>query len=236
MTIPTSNSEPLPELVWITNERDGLPHLAEFTAANPRIIQHRFVGKRLSGDERYLVWRNCDRTIREWWQANRDLVKSSHVVFMEWDVVCNVPLETLIQPAEGLLCSDVLTPEKDFESWYWFKSELPKLPPEMQPTACGVAPLAVLQFSRNALDLICEARFDELYALDRYCELRTSSILGYLGVPVRASEGLKNLDWKPQPYPWLGRGIFHPVKKSRYLRGLTRQLRRWLGRDHTNQR
>lgn len=216
-----------PEVVWVTNERNGLPHLAEFTAANPHIIQHQSIGKKLSGEERYEIWRNCDRSIRDWWRANRDLVKSRHVIFMEWDVVCNVPIDSLLMPADGLVCAEVTRPQNGIDSWYWFEKELPKLPPEMQATACGAVPLAVLQFSRNALDLICDARFDKLYALDRYCELRTPSILSHLGVPVQDCAALKTLDWRPQPYPWLRRGIFHPVKKSYYLGGLTCLLRRW---------
>jgi len=100
----------------------------------------------------------------------------------------------------------------------------------MQVSACGVVPLAVLQFCRRSLDLICEERFDELYELDGYCELRTPSTLSYVGVPIRATDALKALDWRPQPYPWLQSGIFHPVKKSYYLRLLTRLMWRRFGR------
>jgi len=213
----------------MTSAPTGLPHLMEFTEANPGLRQHQCIGKAFTGEERYQMWRNCDRNIRDWWRQHRDQVGSSHVVFMEWDVLCNVRLETLIEPAEGLLCAEMKTCIKDFDSWYWFKGELPNLPVEMQPTACGAVPLALLQFSRSALDLICEERFDELYARDLYCELRTSSLLSWLGVPVRSCEALKELDWRPQPYPWLRRCIFHPVKKSYYLGNLTRLMRRWFG-------
>jgi len=114
--MPDINSPFSTELVWITSERTGLPHLAEFTAANPHVVQHQFIGKALSGDARYEMWRNCYRNIREWWRENRHLVKCSHVIFMEWDVVCNVAIDTLLQPADGLVCAELVRPETDFDS------------------------------------------------------------------------------------------------------------------------
>lgn len=213
----------------MTSAKAGLPHLREFTAANPQVIQHRCDSPDAEGDERIRIWKNCDRHIRNWWKANQHLVKSQYVVFLEYDVICNVPLEGIFSPQEGLVGSQIKKPDDPEEVWYWFR-EVPSLPADMQASAIGIVPLAVLQLTRKALDALSEECHDGLYATDGFSELRTPTLLRHLGFPIQSAETLKHVTWEKQPYPWLRRGIFHPVKKSYYLGGLTCLLRRWFGR------
>lgn len=208
----------------MTSARTGLPHAREFTGANPQVIQHRCDSPDASGDERIHVWRNCDRHIRNWWKANRDLVKTPYVVFLEYDVICNVPLDRIFSPQEGLVGSRIKRPDDPGESWYWFR-EVPSLPAEMQASAVGVVPLGALQLTRTALDALCEESHDDLYAKDHFCELRTPTLLRHLGFPIHSAETLKHVTWEKQPYPWLRRGIFHPVKESDYDHWLKRLIR-----------
>lgn len=100
----------------------------------------------------------------------------------------------------------------------------------MQGSTIGVVPLGVLQLSREALEALCEERHNELFASDIFCELRMPTLLQHLGFPIHSAEALKHVSWEKQPYPWLGRGIFHPVKKSSYFGGITRLPRRWFDR------
>ncbi|OYV06021.1 MAG: hypothetical protein CFE26_08560, partial [Verrucomicrobiales bacterium VVV1] len=173
---PTDPLLPHFEVVWMTSAHTGLPHCKEFTAANPLVIQHRCDSPEASGDERVRIWRNCDRHIRNWWKASRHLVKSQHVIFLEWDVVCNVPLDRILSVQEGLVCSRIKRQHNPEDSWYWFR-EVPNLPAAMQASAIGVVPLAVLQLTREALDALCEECHDELFTSDIYCEMRTPTLL-----------------------------------------------------------
>ncbi len=223
-----SEQESPPELVWLTTLASGLPHQAEFTAANPDIRQHRCNSTQYEGEERHHAWRNVDRNIRNWWKDHRDEVKSRHVVFFEWDVRCNVPLAPLFHPFEGLLCSQIKRQGDRGKPWLWFR-DVPRLPVELQAEAIGVVPLAVLQFSREVLDAIADPRHDPLYADDIYCELRIATLIQHLGFPIQTLNSLKHVTWYPLPYFWLIRGIFHPVKNSSYENRLHRFLRRCLG-------
>ena len=208
----------------MTSARSGLPHRREFTAANPQVIQHRCDSPDAEGEERIRIWKNCDRHIRRWWKENHQKVASRHVVFLEWDVVCNVPLDWIFPPQDGLVCSQIKTREDPHESWYWFQ-DLPNLPAAMQASAIGVVPLGVLQFSREALDALCDEAHDELFESEIYCELRTPTLLRHLGFPIETSAALRRVTWIKQPYPWLRRGIFHPVKTSYYDHWLKRFIR-----------
>lgn len=202
------------EVVWLTSLKAGLPHREEFTAANPNVIQHRCDSPDGIDDERILFWRNCDRNIRNWWKINHHRILGDHVVFLEWDVVCNVPIEKIFRPQNGLVGSELKTQPQDSHDWLWFK-ELNELPPEMRSTAIGLVPLAAIQLSRAALDAISDDRHDALYESDIFCELRTPSLLRHLGFPIESTSTLKHVTWQPMPYPWLRRGIFHPIKKAR---------------------
>lgn len=212
----------------MTTLHTGLPHAREFTAANPHVVQHRCNSPEAVGEERIELWKNCDRNIRNWWKVNHQSVKCRQVVFLEWDVVCNVPIEKLLRPTEGMVCSEIKRQEDGIENWYWFR-DLPNLPEDLRDLALGVVPLGVLQLTREALDALSDERHDDLYASAIYCELRTPTLLRSLGFPIQTSESLKRVTWQKQPYPWFRRGIFHPVKKSYYFGRFTEWLRRGLG-------
>lgn len=92
-----------------------------------------------------------------------------------------------------------------------------------------VVPLAVLQFSRQALDAIAEPRHDPLYAEVIHCEWRIATLIQHLGFPIQTLNSLKHVTRHPLPYLWLIRGIFHPVKTSSYENRPHRFLRRCMG-------
>lgn len=214
----------------MTTAVSGLPHQQEFTASNPEIRQHRCDNTEYQGDERFQAWRNVDRNIRAWWRNHGHEVASDHIVIFEWDVRCNLPITSLFTPFEGLLCSQIKRLDDPGERWRWF-DEIPKLPPELGRHPLGVVPLGVLQFSRRALDAMCAPEFDELFAADLYCEMRTPTLLNHLGFEIRTQPSLKHVTWYPLPYIWFRKGIFHPVKTSGYNHPVYRFLRRCFGRQ-----
>ncbi len=198
------------EIVVMGHASAGFPHLAALRAANPGTPVHTSAGEDGEEDRRVEAWRNCDRHIRAWWLANRHNVNSSHVAFVEWDVLANSPLDPLVDPDAGLLGRDLKEPG---DPWAWW-GELARLPASLALHACGIAPLAVLVARRDCLDAIAAPEWDDLFAADIFCEVRLPTLARACGFAVRGSSALPGTGVTPIPHPGSLPGIWHPVKEG----------------------
>ena len=87
---------------------------------------------------------NCDRNIRSWWRDHRNLVRTDLVLFLEYDVLCNIDLRPVIplpEAARGIAGPRVMSCVTDGRS-YWPFRDIGRLPREMQGFAIALTPLA----------------------------------------------------------------------------------------------
>ena len=204
------------EIVWMTTQATGTPHAAALQAANPGLrihVKSPAAAGNGPGQERTGAWRNCDRNIRVWWRDHRGQVTTESVLFLEYDVLVNVPLLPVVPsmtPGVGIAGAAVLTAVADGRK-YWPFRETNRLPVAIRSHAIGIAPLAFLQISRHALDRLIDQCYDQAFAADIFCELRLPTVIRHAGYQVAALD-LPEVGVKPlQPGPG-ERGIFHPVK------------------------
>ena len=199
-------------VVWMTTRASGTPHAAAMLKANPELTVHTQYSAQGEGDERRKLWRNCDRNIREWWREHRDSVTEIAVLFLEYDVFCDVDLRGAMPPLAprcGLAAASLVTPVQHRHS-YWPFEDLCNLPRTMQGLACAAAPLAVLLISREALDAILSPEYDEVFAADIFCELRLPTVIRHAGYGVACMD-LPHVGCSPVVPS--SPGVWHPVKK-----------------------
>ena len=202
------------ELVWMTTEKHGTPHARALLAANPGLSIHVSSPPAGADGEAYFYgWRNCDRNIRAWWRANGAAVAKDEVIFLEYDVFCNMGLSAVLPPLArgvGAAGGRIMTAVADRRT-FWPFCEIHRLPLHLRSFAIGIAPLAFLQISRAALDDLCDPEYDAVFALDLFCELRLPTVIrrcGYNIMPLPLpGVGVRALHPRPED-----RGIFHPVK------------------------
>lgn len=203
-------SEPDFHCVIMTSGDRGTPHLAALQASNPALTIGSLVAPETGEDG----WRNCDRNIRTWWRENGAAVTTRRVLFLEYDVLVNCDLTEAFPPTDhppGIEGVSVQQQVRDGRSWLPFR-ELDRLPESMRSKACGLAPLAVVMLSRNALEDLCDPRLDEVFAADIFSELRLGSVVRHLGYLAAANPRLAQVDCKPIANPGNAPGIWHAVK------------------------
>lgn len=202
------------EAVWMTTAETGTPHAEALQAANPGLVIH--VCHSPHGDtpaETTLLWRNCDRNIRQWWRANRATVSADQFLFLEYDVFCDVDLRQVIRPAFeqcGIAAAKILSGLTDIRH-FWPFADIPRLPRAMHAVACATAPLAVLLITRDALDATLNPEYDTVFAADIFCETRLPTVIRHAGfsvssMPLPQVTATPTLPTSP--------GIWHPVKHS----------------------
>lgn len=196
------------ESVIMTTPRFGTPHLANIQRDNP--VVHVHYGKDGETPEaRVDAWRNCDRSIRDWWRVNRGRMQANHFAFVEWDVVVNLDLRRCIVPHAGLVGPVAEYPP--LTPWCWWR-EIPRLPWNLQPFASSIRPLGALVASRQCLDAIASPQWDEVFEMDIFCELRLPTVAKACGVRLAASSHLANVRHFPIPHPGDAPGVWHQVK------------------------
>ena len=203
-------------VVIMTMQGAGTPHAAPLQAANPGLDLRVHEGIAASGPEKLERWRNCDRNLREWWIANRETVASDAVLFMEWDVYCNVPLETIIPPLPagvGMMGAAIAQAVRDGRTWPPFR-EIPRLSRRLQVHAIGIVPFAVLLLSRAALDALADPEWDAIYAADVFCELRTPTVVRAAGFRIAECKEWSEVTVTPRALPIGAVGMFHPIKNA----------------------
>jgi hypothetical protein len=202
------------ECVIMTTPAAGTPHLGALLAANPGMSIHVCMSEDGQGaEDRTQRWRNCDRNIRRWWRESRETVTTDAVLFLEYDVFCDVDISRMaddFMPPFGILGARIISGLTGIRK-FWPFAEIPRLPREMQALACATAPLAVLLISRPALDAILRPEYDPVFADDIFCETRLPTVIRHAGF-MAGSMHLPQVGCTPcEPtFP----GVWHPVKTS----------------------
>lgn len=203
-------------VVILTMQGAGTPHAAALLASNPDVDIRIRTSPAPGGAEGKEIWKNCDRIIREWWREHRETVTTPEVLFLEWDVICDVDLCAVLSPAQdrvGLRGAAILSPIQD-RQWPAF-AELPRLPRKIRAHAIGLVPSAALLFRREALDAIADPKWDIVYQTDILSELRTGTLVRASGWKVTMEPAFSQVGVQPiQPSTITEPGIYHPVKSS----------------------
>lgn len=175
-------------------------HCGAIQAANPYTSMSVYYEERFT--DRYPLWRNADRMIRNWWKQNRSCFPyEKQFVILEWDVYANVKFDSSF---EGVVGNKIHTTG---DRWQWF-AESNRLYLGMKPI--GLSPLCVLMMDRYALEDLIQPCFDALYSKDIFCELRLPSVLNH------TNNKISELDLPTilsSPVTPNGPGIYHSVKQ-----------------------
>jgi hypothetical protein len=197
----------------MTTQASGTPHAAALQASNPGLEIHAHYSRQgATQSERFHLWRNCDRNIRAYWRDHRHLVQAGHLLFLEYDVFCDVDLRSVIQPSFtrfGIAAAQILSGLTDRRS-FWPFDDIPKLPRSMQALACATAPLALLLISSDALEAIISPSYDPVFEADIFCELRLPTIIRHAGFSA-VSMPIPHVTATPATPD--SPGIWHPVKQ-----------------------
>lgn len=180
-----------------------LPHLAEFKRWNPNVEVHTAIGP-VSEDRS--EWRNCDRTLRDFWKENHNKVKGSVIAVIEWDVLVTCELPELPEGSE--VASKTVATLITNRGWHWFR-EIPRLGQGITPV--GVVPFAFILLRREVLDFLVSSQWDHLYDKDIFSELRFGSIAA--SQFSCSAIDLPHVSWNRTTFDG-GSGIYHPVKFS----------------------
>jgi hypothetical protein len=188
------------EILVPTHAGAGTPHLAALLASNPCARVHVVhLGKEEPAGAP--AWRGNDAALRAWWRENRGKITGRRVAWLEYDVL-------VTQELPDVWPEGVLAKELKGAGWRWW-GECERLP-EFRRHWCGVAPLGVSFWNAAALDAIADAKYDEVFARDVFCELRMPTICRAAGFPVQAMS-LPGVRWYPVS-PRAAPGIYHAVK------------------------
>lgn len=199
-----------PAIVWLTSGTLGTPHARALQAANPGAEIHTWTAPDTGRDG----WKNCDRNIREWWRAKWMEVRSEWVLFLEWDVFCDVPISSVItvpRKGVGMVVPRLFSVVADRRRWMAFE-EVPKLPREIQSLAIGGMPNAAVMLSLDALEAVLDPRWDAVFAEDILSELRLGTVVRASGFKVVSDPLWKDVGTVPLDPEKCRGGIFHPVK------------------------
>lgn len=200
-------------VVILGTQSSGMPHAAALQAANPEVDIRLVMAPEDVGEARKVLWRNCDRNIRDWWIQSRDTTDAERVLFLEWDVFCNVPLRDVMPwtPAD-MVGAWMATAVRDGRTWPGFR-EAARLPRSIQHHAVGIWPSAVLLFSRACLDAIADPQWADVYERDILSEIRTATIARACGFTVGSCDQWSQVTVHPRPLPAGASGIYHPIKR-----------------------
>ena len=199
-------------VVIIGTRSSGMPHAKVLQEHNPGVDIRLVEAPEDVGAGRVELWRNCDRNIRDWWIQHRDTTEAEKVLFLEWDVYCNVTLTKIlpVSPAH-MVGAWMATAVRDGRSWAPFR-EIGRLPRSIHHHAVGIWPMAVVLFSRACLDSIADPKWDDVYAKDIFSELRTATIVRASGCTVGTCDLWAEVTVWPRSVPHDAQGIYHPIK------------------------
>lgn len=166
------------------------------------------------------AWRNVDRTIRKYLNTIINDILYDNILLVEWDVYIDTEVPDI--DFDGALFNNIIKNKNN--GWYWWK-EIDSLPEEFRSCATGGALWSLIAIKKTYLELLLSNKYDYLYEMDIFSELRTPTLMQHLGMPL--SELPRNwskfmssnesilikqiLDNKLDISNNIG--IFHPVKK-----------------------
>jgi hypothetical protein len=202
------------ECVILTTAAMGTPWMDGLVEGNPGLVIHVHSAPDPEDEAgRMDAWRNCDRNVREWWRGNREKVVAGRVLFLEWDVFVSGDLEGWVPLGNGLHCARVKMPVKD-RGWSGFR-EVNRLPRELRGYAIGCEPSAVLMLSRDVLDEVADAEWDDVFSEDIISEIRLGTVARFSGYAVAGFPPWAGTVWMtPQRVPEGFSGVLHPLKKG----------------------
>lgn len=197
------------ETVILTSRGRREIHAAALRRANPGVEIHVWEGPDTGVD----AWRNCDRNIRQAWRELAGTIRTGHVLFLEWDVRCDVDLRTVFPDLpQGLMVAHLKSPVADRRAWLPFR-ELDRLPENIRHHAIGCVPSAVALMSRQCADMLASQALDYLFALDIISEIRMGSAVREAGFRVVSNPALRLVGTTPM-LPPAAPCICHPVKQE----------------------
>jgi len=141
----------------------------------------------LDPSQREMIWRNADLVIYLWHRSRRESAK--RWIVLEWDVFCNISVDEFYAPVWDSDVAATSVPAYRWGSnrvhrspWYWFRRpELQRLPRRYRAYAAGVAPLAGVLLSDDALGQISDVVLNDPALSQVFCELRMGTVARYLG-------------------------------------------------------
>ncbi len=155
------------------------------------------------------VWRNCDRLLRFWLQKNKNIIKTTRVALIEWDVLFTKPLPHELNTNEKVFSIDKKVYNKN--EWIWFE-ESKKLK-EYQKYACGLTIMGCLLMDSCIIDEWTNTEFDDLYEQDIFCELRTGTIFNYKNIRWESlSPFMPNIRYERANFDPGILDFYHPIK------------------------
>jgi hypothetical protein len=166
-----------------------------------------------------IVWHNSDRNLRKYIKDYVHLIKNENVLLIEWDMYVNTSIP--LMNFDGLYCKYAITPNIS-PQWQWW-SEINKLPEEYRQYASGCPLLGFLGINIEILHKILDPKYDELFEMDMFCELRLATLVKYLryniySFPKNITHNMFTTDKEfAEKQPLLDpntKGIFHPIKNK----------------------
>lgn len=166
---------------------------------------------------------NCDRVLRSNLKQKNILsqVINDNILLVEWDVYIN----DLI-PEINLSSMMTKATSRNNINWYWWK-EVTKLPNELREYATSAPLFSFIAIKKNILQEILNDKYDYIFNMQIFCELRLATIVTSLGYetetfPIELSQHIKDGGDKNDFYPLLNfliqnpdtKGIIHPIKSK----------------------
>lgn len=188
----------------------GAPHLEWIKRSNPGQKVHVDARGTPGARDNVAAWRNADRIIREWWRENGSSVQGDRLAIVEWDVLvrkhfalAGAPRDAGLSGRDPKIWGDV--------PWCWWK-EVGLLPGELRPHRHGLAPFCALIASRECLDAVADSRWDHVFDLDIFCELRLPTVVRACGFEIGRAPDFDGCSCDPIPDPGRQPGFWHPIK------------------------
>jgi hypothetical protein len=155
------------------------------------------------------LWRACDTLIYRCFQA-RD-VSARRYVYLEYDVLCTIPLETAYAAAWNapVAARDFYT-LRTTPAWYYFNEQSLAALGDDRPYAAALVPMAGALFSHESLERIV----DTVVGGDVLSELRVGTAVKKLGLKVAEFPGRlrSTFAWLPYSGTCARPGLYHAVK------------------------
>lgn len=159
-----------------------------------------------------VAWLNSDLTIFQWYNSNKDKIKSERFLLVEWDCWCDINLKEYYKPVwdQDVVAPCLKYPERD--SWHWFQT-IEKLPKQARLYSTGIVPFCGILVSERAMRLINQEILKPDYE-GLNSELRFASIATMLGFdPVPNPVCSRAVTWKSiAPFDTKVKGLHHPRK------------------------
>lgn len=198
--------------------RDTPTHLESLRKSNSK---HQIIPIEIEHNLPHIeAWRNADRTIRKYLNTIINDILYDNILLVEWDVYIDTEVPDI--DFDGALFNNIIKNKNN--GWCWWK-EIDNLPEQLRSCATGGALWSLIAIKKTYLEMLLSNKYDYIYEMDIFSELRTPTLMQHLGVPL--SELPKNwskficpaesdliqqiLDTKSDISNDMK--IFHPVKK-----------------------